>query len=486
MTQTWQIKRYYKPRITLPIECATASELPDGLYYLTGPQLGIIRTFLQYAHRRISWVQEYHETHYVVPAQEEWDIIEAAIAELENTLMTSCCEDLVAQLEAIAGAQADIAGTLVTMEETIQDLIPPLECLCASEETQQVNVVVAPNWVDYPSAEDVFDWSTTNPVTTIAAQGDTNACELAQAWYQCGFEWMTEVVLPAFRFGFDKLIPAAAAALAYWTGGVALPVAIGVYALAELIQELFSLGYNGAEANLENWLYTHKQDIVCPLYDALKAGGTGPAIWGPIQADLVDPSNDISAGDKLLINVVFRYWALSGANTAKAQASEWYQSIQTPGYCASCPAPPAYFEWNWPPCPGSGWYGTGVCWNDMYCFNHSKYANYETTLEAPPSGSWNKATYHFQWYSSRSAPTGVGEFRPMYWNGSSWQPIHSGVGFQNQVTAGSLNTLEVVRTGFSEPGGRAVLFQIYGPGGQYESEPYPLECVHIDVQYEQV
>lgn len=367
MSESWREKRYYRPRVLIPVSDLETTETPDGLFFLTGAQVGVIRTLLAYCHRRVTWVSEYRESDYLTPTPEEWDLVESFTAELEDALMSTCCEDVVNALNAInttLAAQgvtlADISTTLTAQGVTLADIdaqlaaiagdtpdiVTALECLCAKQEQTLINVTVSPDWVNYPGATDAFDWGTTNPVTTVGAQAAADACALAQAWYQSGYEWMTEFVLPALRFGFDKLIPAAAAAIAVWTGGVGLPAAIGVYAAAELIQELLELGYDAAETNLENWLYTHKDDIVCPLYLGMLAGGTSVALWDPVKTDLVDVAPDLSAGDKFMVNLVMRYWGLGAATVAKEQNSEWYQSIQTPGYCDTCEEPPTVGS-NW-------------------------------------------------------------------------------------------------------------------------------------------
>jgi len=403
MSETWRVKRYYRPRVLVPVTDLASETLPDGIYCLTGPQVGLLKTLLAYAHRRVTWVSEYRETDYLTPTTEEWDNIEAFVADLEETLMTNCCELLVealgdidttlqangAQLATIATKQTSmdvtlstIAGTLATMGVTLDDIeahlpdiVTALECICSKQETIILNVTVDPSWIDYPGATDAFDWSTRNPVTNSTPQVDEDACNLAQAWYHAGFEWMTELVLPALRFGFDKLIPAAAAAIATWTGGVALPVAIGVYAMAELIQELLELGYDAAEANLENWLYNHKQDIVCPLYLGLKDGGTSADLWNVVQTELVDPSPDLSAGDKFMIGVVMKYWGLGAAQVAKAQNSAWYQSIVTPGYCADCPEEPVI---------GSDWWALPI--GEAEGLLH---------IDHPSGGYWQPACFNY-------------------------------------------------------------------------------------------
>lgn len=375
MTEAWRVKRYYEPRITVPIAILNDTDLPDTLVCLSGPEVALLRTLLGYAHRRITWVSEYHTDHYLTPTTEEWDVIQAMTAELEDRLMTACCDDIVTALQAINSTLESHGTTLAQMQvslsdvaTSIPDIVTGLECLCAAQEALQIQITVSPDWPDYPQATDYFGWGSTAPDTTVGAQVDAEACALAQAWYQAGYEFMTEVLLPTMRFGFDKVLPAAAAALAAITGGVSIPAVIGVYALAELIQNLLDLAYDAAETNLENWILAHKEDIVCPLYFGLKNGGSGSGLWAPIQTDLVDPAPDLSAGDKLMVNFVFAYIALAGANVAKTQNSAWYQSVPVPGYCDVCQEPPIVGS-NWIAIPYTG-------------------ANKVRTLNHPAGSSW--------------------------------------------------------------------------------------------------
>ena len=361
MTDPWRIKRYYKPRVLIPLADLTDSPLPDGLYYLTGAQLGVVRTLLQYAHRRITWVSEYGEQTYLTPTTEEWDDVELFIADLEEAFMTSCCQEL---LDAIAGLQAtantiasgvaSIDAGIATSNGWLEDINTVLELILAKQEHTEVTVTVNPDWEQIPDVENYFRWGYSAPDQTVPAQVDAEACALAQAWYQAGFEWMTEVVLPVMRFGFDKVLPATTALLAVITGGATIPVAMGVYTIAEVIQELLETAYDVAETNLENWLLANKDELVCPMYVALSSGATMSTTWPDIYNDIVAPSGDLSAGDKFLISFCYRVLAMPSAYVAKQQDSQWYQASYTPGFCDSCPQPPIVgATWYAIPCVGA-------------------------------------------------------------------------------------------------------------------------------------
>lgn len=353
----WRRKRYYNPRVILDVADVLVSEPSAGLYCLSSVDVSILLNLLQYAHRRSTYAHSYHQEYYLAPDNDQWDAIEATIAELEGRLMSNCCEEVLAALAAIDGKLADHGATFDQMLTAIgsialdsaaiatdvaailghmPDVVTALECICGQLETVPVQEIVLPDWPEYPGAVNYFDWSSDEPNINVDGQENEPACLLAQAWYQAGYELMTEVILPSMRWAFDTLIPAAAATLAAITGGTTIPVAMGVYAFAELIQELLELGYDAAETNLENWLWSHKQDLVCAMYTQLQSGGTSSEMWWTVYSGEVQPSGDISAGDKLMVRLAMGGLALSAAKTAQTVASDWFDSVTSAGYCEDC------------------------------------------------------------------------------------------------------------------------------------------------------
>jgi hypothetical protein len=345
--------------------------------------------------------------------------------------------------------------------------------------------VVINNWPDYPNTQDYFDWGSGVPGESVTPQPDPDACALAQAWFQATLEWMTEAVLPALRFGFDDLLPAAAAAMVVITGGTSAPAVLGVYSLAELIQELLEIAYDAAEAGIENFLLNHKQEIVCELYVGLAEGGTDAGIWEFVQTNVIEPSGDLSAGDKVLVGWVGRTVGLWSAKLAKSANSPWYVATVEAGYCDACDPAGDTFSWDFPPCPND-WWSSAVCWNSHLCMNHGKTGNSPGQyLEAPATGVWNTVTYNLEWTSVHPSYWTVGSVKAFYWDGGAWQVMHSDVPISNTQPALALNVAEYVKTGFSEPGGRDILIQLQGQGGQYESEPYPLQMYHVTATFSQ-
>lgn len=309
MGEEWRRKRYYDPRVIIPVDECLESAFGDCLVCLTGGELNLVRNLLQYAHRRSTFVSEYHPQHYLAPTTEEWDALEAMTAHLEGNLMD--CEQFTSDLQEILDwVRQSSAQPGGTFSEDEQAAFPYDDVVGDDELT--------------PAEED--------------------ACDVAQLWFEWGYQTITEQVLPATRWGFDYLVPAVAGFIALAIGGP--PAAMGVYALAELIQELLEIFYRGAETNLINWMDTNKEDVVCVLWAWLVVGGDASSIWQHAMDDVITPAEDISYGDKLILQLFMGSWAGSNAQLAFDAETEWATSNVEEGYCDECEAAPLVWEWE--------------------------------------------------------------------------------------------------------------------------------------------
>lgn len=310
------------------------SEFGDCLVCLTGGELNLVRNLLLYAERRSTFVDEYHDQYYLAPDNDQWDALQAMKAHLEGSMMD--CEKFTTDLQEILDwvrLQSTIPGG--TFSEDEQAAFPYDDVIADDELT--------------PAEED--------------------ACAIAQLWFEWGYQTITEYVLPATRWGFDYLVPAVAGFIALAIGGP--PAAVGVYAVAEFIQELLEIAYRGAETNLVNWMDTNKEDIVCVLFGWLKVGGDASVIWQEVEDAIIDPAEDISYGDKLMLHLFMGSWAGSNAQLAFDAETEWATSNVQAGYCDECGEVYDYEQrWTFPPCPqtwtpngehaaciGDGWLG---------------------------------------------------------------------------------------------------------------------------------
>jgi len=342
LSEAWRRKSYYPTRVLIGTDDTLNSSFPDGLLCLTGGELNILRNLMQYATRRANWVSTYESNSYLTPTEEEWDELQALVAGLEGKLMSDCT-DLMDKLDAIYDAVA---------------------CICPSLAYSHGETLASPTIMDRDDVSDVYDYSDTIPTETAASQGETDACELAQLWYAAGYELITEKVLPSVRFGFDVLLPATAAAIAIMTGGAGLPVVLGVWSVAELIQELLESTYDAAESNITNWLWSAKDDIVCAMFAQLKTGGDVTTMWGNVYDEVIAPSEDISGGDKAMVNLFMSGLSYFVAKTAWTEDSTWAQQNIVANYCDSCPLEPIIgTDWVAVPVPSEKGYKELSCSN---------------------------------------------------------------------------------------------------------------------------
>lgn len=307
MSEEWRRKKYYRTRVLIPVDECLESEFGDCLVCLTGGQLNLVRNLLLYAERRSTFVSEYHEQYYLAPSAEEWDSLQELVSDLEGNLMD--CEQFTTDLQEILDwvrLQAALPGGSFSEDEEAA----------------------------FPYTDEIEDDELT--------PAEEEACAIAQLWFEWGYQTITESVLPATRWGFDYLIPALTAFIATAIGGPA--AGAGVWVLAEFIQEIMEIGYRGAETNLVNWMDTNKEDIVCVLFKMLVENGYASAIWQRVEDLVIDPAEDISYGDKLMLSLFMGTWAGGNASRAFEAETEWATSNVEEGYCDECPELPAFLQ----------------------------------------------------------------------------------------------------------------------------------------------
>lgn len=411
--EEWRKKSYYRTRVLIPVNECLDSAFGDCVVCLTGGQLNLVRNLLQYAYRRSTFVSIYEEQFYWAPSETQWDDLQALVADLEGKLMD--CETFSNML----------AEILARLRNDLSLPEPPF-----TEDESDA----------FPISDELGD-------DDVGEQTQSDACAIAQLWYQWGLEVITESVLPATRFGFDYLVTAIAGFIGLAVGGP--PAAMGLYLVAEFIQELLEILYDGAETNLLNWLASNKDDIVCSLYWGLQEVGNASDIWAITKSAVLDGAEGISDGDKLIINLFMGTWAGSNASRAWTAQTQWAQDNVTPGYCASCPSDYDFeYHYVFPPCPGD-WVSNGpyaVCWNDypgchQYAdVNHGEWYGPSTTEFA---GLYLEGQIYIEFSSNNGAGLDVGyivlDQKPV--GSGSWagvggtQLVLTSIGGQNWTSA---------------------------------------------------
>jgi len=389
LAEDWRRKGYYRTRVLIPVDECLESEFGDCLVCLTGGQLNLVRNLLLYAERRSTFVSEYHEGYYLAPTTEEWDAL------LQMT--------------------ADLEGNLMDCEQFTSDLQEILDWV-----RQQGSLTEGPFTEDQEAAFPYDDVIGDDELTPA----EEDACAIAQLWFEWGYQVITEQVLPASRWGFDYLVPAVAGFIALAIGGP--PAAMGVYAVAEFIQELMEIFYRGAETNLVNWMDTNKHDIVCSLFGGLLIGDFASSIWTATFDAQIAPAEDISYGDKLMLHLFMGSWAGSNALLAFDAETEWSTDNVIEGYCDECPASwDVWVEWTFPPYSQSWTFEPGAkgeCEGGSYPSVKDQGECHSPEFTDFESGAWDVTVWcGFKNSAAESQPAGALTFN--WWNGSAWQEL---------------------------------------------------------------
>lgn len=80
--------KYALNRILIPAARILSPEFNAVYVFLTGSHVEILRNLLAYATRETTFVDEYHGEYYLTPDDDDWNNIQAIVADLEEMLMT--------------------------------------------------------------------------------------------------------------------------------------------------------------------------------------------------------------------------------------------------------------------------------------------------------------------------------------------------------------------------------------------------------------
>lgn len=312
-----EVKRFYRPRIQVPVGDAMNQPGEYGLFCLSLDGVSILSRLTGYAHRKITYIDEpISSSEFWTVSDEDLESIRDTVLELEVGLMSPCAfDEIVASIDALnASVQA-------------------LQCICSNMQSERSTNILGEDVVQ--SIEDgVLIPSGTIPSVTIPSQTDIDACAIAQLYFAATYELMTELVLPAARSTFDNLVPVTAGVIA---GMIATPaVGLAMYAVAETVQELLELGYVVAEENYRNWLWSVRDNWVCTAYYALLDGGTSHTIASSVYDAIVEPSTSISVGDKVATALFGGALAVNVAKKAYDDVTAWSIENWEFGFCSDC------------------------------------------------------------------------------------------------------------------------------------------------------
>lgn len=319
MSEAWRVKTYYDKRILIPTGDVLGAPRPDMLVCLTGVQASLLRNMCQYLHRRSTFVSEYRTTTYLAPTEQEWDDIQAIVAETEDILMG--CEDYLALLQCICDGVRELkgvnwpAGGQLEGQPDYDDYSSPVEY-----EVGDPPVLFA-TWDDWRDGVCIGAQKLFDDLSDLMAK--------LQVWYSAG---------AAITFSlFQTLVLASV---------VVPPVAV-VLAIVEVLV----VAYTALSVlAVEEWIGDHKFGLVCAVFNSDTQGEAMAAI-----AAYVAENWDLLIGPQffnLLVNQKVVSQIFDGTMPNWDDWSGGYSA----GYCGGCPEPPIQGpDWFAVPVYGPDW-----------------------------------------------------------------------------------------------------------------------------------
>jgi hypothetical protein len=304
MSEDWRRKGYYDPRVLIDVPRVLDPQFYDSVLCLTGAQLEMLRNLTAYLARRSTFVSEYHDGYYLAPDNDEWDAIQAIVADLEEAIMG--CEEFTNLLQSV------------------------LECVCQSASLQQHDAYLGPG-----TQEAIDKYMTDGGLQvedtyggTVPADGER--CAIAQLTYATAYEFLTEYTSPLSSALVAIVLPLAMGALATMLGAtvIGIPVATLILVLTGLI-ELWTLG---ALENVANEYTAYKEELVCALYNGLATSYR----QAETEAVAVIAEMNIGPTDKVLLHTMVAPWAMHLAKIAYDNATAWALANVEDGYCDEC------------------------------------------------------------------------------------------------------------------------------------------------------
>lgn len=448
MSDTWRRKAYYRPRVLIETERVLDPQYPDYLLCITGSQIEMLRNLTQYLHRRSSFVGERFDGYYLAPTNDEWDDIEAIVADLEETLMG--CEDITTALNEIAAQVA---------------------CLCYQARNPPDYTPASQGTIEHYITEEQLQYNNPFPAATVV---DEERCAVSQLLFQGAYEWLTELVQPVMDMTSDILMPMAMVLVASWCGAtiILLPAGIVLAAIWRLIETWES----GEMENVTNTLLSLKDEIICAVYEGLLID----AQTASESVKTIIYEQNLALGDKICLSLLCGPWMIGAAQAAWDEQSAWALINTTPGYCEICAQVvwPYFRSYYWPPCPGT-WSGGFPCSSrSLPGINEDENGN-SPEFELLSIAEDVIITVGCDWYSSEAIAWTVGYVTLQEYNTvvPEWQNVWSHA-CTNTATPGNLNQNEDT----SPPQTityNQLRWRIGGQAGQGAIDPYPFEPVKL-------
>ncbi|GAG58104.1 unnamed protein product, partial [marine sediment metagenome] len=302
MGEEWRRKTYYEPRVLIDVERVLDPQAGDSMLCITGAQLEMLRNLTQYLHRRSSYADEYHTDYYLCADNDDWDDIQAIVADLEETLMG--CEEITASLD---------------------DIASQLACLCSAANRALTDGRTLGPIVDgYLEDGTLIPYDTYGPTT---AEEDER-CALAQLVYWQAWQVVVNLIGPLDELAIDLLMPVLVGFIATLAGGpvVGIPAALLIMLVRGLVEEKVGGTLDDVLSTWED----AEEDVICAVYVGL---ATGYREAERLAMEEINSLPVISAVAKIVLHCMVCPWAIMAAKEAYDNESDFAVENVTPGYC---------------------------------------------------------------------------------------------------------------------------------------------------------
>ena len=447
MSETWRRKTYYKPRVLISTERVLDPQFEDALLCITGAQLEMLRNLTQYLHRRSSFVSSNHDGYYLVADNDDWDDIQAIVADLEETLMG--CEEFTALFES---------------------MLAQMQCICNKASTPPGGLgTVPPIVLEYLDDGKMIDNDPYGVDTEISAR----RCAVAQLTFWQSYEWLTEVIQPLQDNAMDVVVPLFFSVVAVLVG--VTPLAIPAGAAIAMLSALVDVWIEGSLTDVQNAIWAHRDELTCAVYmglsyDYAAAEANAAGVLGDIT--------ELSPMDLVVMRAMFAPWAMALASNAYTQGTDWALANVSSGACDDC-------EWiydavyEWPPCPGT-FSGGFSCWTGRWPGLNANEEALSPTFTIPDITGDIDIRIECRFMSKFGSGWTVGYAQVEYQDAAlDWNLIG-----QCQVSTteplGAINTT-ITNTVDASLDRNVLRVNLHGQPGQGDNNPWPFMPVYVRV-----
>lgn len=455
MTDVWRRKGYYAKRVLIDTERVLSPQFEDSLVCITGAQFEMLRNLTQYLKRRSTFASNYADTHYLCPTEEEWDTIQAIVADLEETLMG--CTEITDALNAMAAQLACICNA---MQGQLASTQPSDPGYTDQQYYDEYVSDVIPDEGDPPSG--FSTWEEWHAYVCKGAQKVVD--DAVTAVYDMGTKLTTGILITFSVINAALLLTV-----------ITAPVSM----VLQIVTTLIAIGVNFAYEDVAAWLQEHKELLVCSIYSATDAGNAHSSVQAAIAEEW-----DAGSGVQI-VQALFSRDTISRVFDGTMRNEDVWLGDYSEAYCEPCgDFPEGYtFLFTWPPCPSAYFTNGGVCWSGWLSFNGAvPNADQKVVVDLETT---NRLDWTLKWTSALGSGFTVGSLQVVHWNTETldWESFAAPT-FTNNVAIGLLN----VQTGGSAcPSRDGGLFKLTltGMPAQGETEPYPFMLQHVEVTFSQ-